>query len=57
MGFEFGIGIGFSLGFVAGMYLSKLIWPEYNESVWDRHSREKKMVKEAIEKNNQENSN
>ena len=49
MMFEFGIGIGFSLGLIAGLQFSRIIWPEYKESVWDRKRRENEMVKEAIE--------
>lgn len=49
MMFEFGIGIGFSLGLIAGLQFSRIIWPEYKESVWDRKRRENEMIKEAIE--------
>lgn len=49
MMFELGIGIGFSLGLIAGLQFSRIIWPEYKESVWDRKRRENEMVKEAIE--------
>jgi len=56
MGFEFGLGIGFALGFVAGMQLSRVIWPEYKESVWDRHQRERNIVKEALDKREREES-
>lgn len=49
MYFEFGLGVGFALGFIAGMQLSRVIWPEYTESVWDRKKRENEMIKEAIE--------
>lgn len=47
--FELGIGIGFSLGLIAGLQFSRIIWPEYTESVWDRKRRENEMIKEAIE--------
>ena len=47
--FELGIGIGFSLGIVAGLQFSRIIWPEYTESVWDKKKRENQMVEEAIE--------
>lgn len=49
MMFELGIGIGFSLGLIAGLQFSRIIWPEYKESVWDRKRRENEMVKEAVE--------
>ena len=49
MMFELGIGIGFSLGLIAGLQFSRIIWPEYKESVWDRKRRENEMIKEAIE--------
>ena len=49
MMFELGIGIGFSLGLIAGLQFSRIIWPEYTESVWDRKRRENEMIKEAIE--------
>ena len=48
MMFELGIGIGFSLGLIAGLQFSRIIWPEYKESVWDRKRRENEMIKEAI---------
>jgi len=47
--FELGIGIGFSLGLVAGLQFSRILWPEYKESVWDKKKRENQMVEEAIE--------
>lgn len=48
MGLE--LGIGFGLGLAAGIQLSKILWYEDKESVWDKHKREKEMVKEALEK-------
>lgn len=47
--FEIGIGIGFSLGLLAGLQFSRIIWPEYTESIWDRKKRENEIVKDAIE--------
>ena len=49
MAFEFGVGIGFCIGFVFGINLVQLLYPEENESVWAKHLREKRMVNEAIE--------
>lgn len=48
---EMGIcfGIGFALGFVFALNLSRLIWPEYDESIWERKSREKSLMDDAIE--------
>lgn len=47
--FELGIGIGFSLGLLAGLQFSRIIWPEYKESIWDRKKRENEIVRDAIE--------
>lgn len=47
--FELGIGIGFSLGLLAGLQFSRVIWPEYKESIWDRKKRENEIVRDAIE--------
>ena len=48
MYFGLGLGVGFSLGLIFGINLSRLIWPEYNESIWDKKKRENKMVDDAI---------
>ena len=48
MGLEFGIGFG--LGIAVGIQLSKVLWYVDKESVWEKHKREKDMVKEALEK-------
>lgn len=50
MYFEFGLGIGFALGFIVGMYITKVVWPEYEESIWDRKKRENEIAQGAIEK-------
>ena len=49
MAFEFGVGIGFCIGFVFGINLVQMLYPEENESVWQKHIREKRMVNEAVE--------
>tara|TARA_B100001115_G_C15680757_1_gene329135 strand:- start:209 stop:412 length:204 start_codon:yes stop_codon:yes gene_type:complete len=49
MAFEFGVGIGFCIGFVFGINLVSLLYPDENESIWQKHIREKRMVNEAIE--------
>ena len=49
MAFEFGVGIGFCIGFVFGINLVKMCYPDTNESVWGKHLREKRMVNEAVE--------
>ena len=49
MAFEFGVGIGFCIGFVFGINLMRMCYPDENESVWERHIREKRMVNEAVE--------
>ena len=43
-------GIGFGLGIAVGIQLSKVLWYADKESVWEKHKREKDMVKEALEK-------
>ena len=53
-------GIGFALGFVVALNLSRVVWPEYDESIWDRKSREKEIAENAVKeyrKNNGEESN
>ena len=49
MAFEFGVGIGFCIGFVFGINLMRMCYPDENESVWQKHIREKRMVNEAVE--------
>lgn len=49
MAFEFGVGIGFCIGFVFGINLIQLLYPDENESIWAKHLREKRMVNEAVE--------
>ena len=43
-------GVGFALGIIVGLHISRMCWPEYDESVWDRRKREKEMIDEALEK-------
>ena len=50
MYFEFGLGIGFALGFIVGMHITRVVWPEYTESIWDRKKRENEIANDAIEK-------
>ena len=50
MEFGFGFGVGFALGIVMGIHISRVCWPEFEESVWDRKKREKRMIDEAIQK-------
>lgn len=53
-------GIGFALGFVVALNLSRVVWPEYDESIWDRKAREKEIADNAVKeyrKNNGEESN
>lgn len=47
IGFMF--GVGFALGIIVGLHISRMCWPEYDESVWERKARETDMVREAIE--------
>ena len=42
IGFMF--GVGFALGIIVGLHISRMCWPEYDESVWDRKKREKEMI-------------
>ena len=49
MAFEFGVGIGFCIGFVFGINLVRMMYPDTNESIWGKHLREKRMVNEAVE--------
>ena len=48
MEFGFGFGIGWALGIVFGIHLSRVCWPDNNESIWDRRIREQNMVKKAV---------
>tara|TARA_X000000950_G_C13507117_1_gene494201 strand:+ start:238 stop:408 length:171 start_codon:yes stop_codon:yes gene_type:complete len=50
MEFGFGFGIGWALGIIFGIHLSRICWPDNNESVWDRRIREQNMIKDAVEK-------
>lgn len=50
MYFEFGLGIGFALGFIVGMHITRVVWPEYTESIWDRKKRENQIAEDAVEK-------
>ena len=50
MEFGFGFGVGFALGIVMGIHISRVCWPEFDESIWDRKKREKQMIDEAIQK-------
>jgi len=50
MNFDFGLGLGFALGLIAGLQLSRFIWPEYTESIWDRKKRENEIAQDAVEK-------
>jgi hypothetical protein len=50
MEFGFGFGVGFALGIVMGIHISRVCWPEFDESIWDRKKREKQMIDEAIHK-------
>ena len=43
-------GVGFALGIIVGLHISRMCWPEYDESVWDRRKREQEMVNDALEK-------
>ena len=49
MEFGFGFGVGFALGIVMGIHISRVCWPEFDESIWDRKKREKQMIDEAIQ--------
>ena len=48
---EYGMsfGIGFCLGFVFALNMSRILWPEYKESIWDRKNKENQIAKDAIE--------
>lgn len=48
IGFMF--GVGFALGIIVGQHISRMCWPEYDKSIWDRRKREKEMIDEALEK-------
>ena len=41
-------GRGFALGFVFALNLSRFLWPDYDESVWDRRIREKEIADNAV---------
>jgi len=43
-------GVGFALGIIVGLHISRMCWPEYDESVWDRKRREKEIIDDALEK-------
>ena len=42
-------GIGFGLGIAAGIQISKILWYENSESVWEKKIRENKIAEDAIE--------
>ena len=42
-------GVGFALGIILGMHVCRIGWPEYDESIWDRQSREKNLMDDAVE--------
>lgn len=42
-------GLGFAAGLVLGMHICRIVWPEYEESIWERKSREKRIMNEAVE--------
>ncbi len=48
MEFGFGFGFGWALGIIFGIHLSRVCWPDNNESVWERRRREQNMVKNAV---------
>ena len=50
MEFGFGFGFGWALGIIFGIHLSRVCWPDRNESVWDRRKREQEMINDALEK-------
>ena len=56
MEFGFGFGIGWALGIVFGIHLSRVCWPDNNESVWEKRSREQNMVKDAVKWAREQNS-
>lgn len=55
IGFMF--GVGFALGIIVGLHISRICWPEYDESVWDRKARENNMIQEAIEEDRKRGEN
>ena len=50
MEFMFGFGVGFSFGMAFLCQIAKIIWYDNQESVWEKYSRERKMVNDALEK-------
>ena len=42
-------GIGFGLGIAVGIQMSKILWYENSESVWEKKIRENKIAEDAIE--------
>ena len=48
MEFGFGFGFGWALGIIFGIHLSRVCWPDSNETIWERRSREQNMVKNAV---------
>ena len=42
-------GIGFGLGIAAGIQISKILWYENSESLWEKKIRENKIAEDAIE--------
>lgn len=43
-------GVGFALGIIVGLHISRMCWPEYDESIWEKRKREQEMINEALEK-------
>ena len=43
-------GVGFALGIIVGLHISRMCWPEYDESIWEKRKREQEMINDALEK-------
>jgi len=55
MDFLVGMGVGWGIGIVFGINLSKLIWYPESESVWDRHSMIRKGINKATTHDSESN--
>jgi len=45
----FYFALGFGLGIATGIQIVRVCWPTDDESVWDRHTRERRMINDALE--------
>jgi len=57
MDFLVGMGVGWGIGIVFGINLSKLIWYPESESIWDRHAMIRKGINKATTHDSESNWN